>query len=168
MPSHLIHTWCLRTPRFECQVISAAPSCKFVTSTRRAQHLIHVPTYVSPSPPLICQTSMSATPISEAKTLPGRLCYTWDDMKCNAHYNYPKSMQMCQYLDFVLAHRLSGGMEYWTRSTTLCCTVPDISYTLEKSPPTSSPFVVAQPTSDLGLARYICNLIPYPNTLLVA
>ena len=60
---------------------------------------------------LLCQTSMSATPISEAKTLPGRLCYTWDDMKCNAHYNYPKSMQMCQYLDFVLTHRLSGGME---------------------------------------------------------
>ena len=127
-----------------------------------------MPTYVSPSTPLICQTSMSATPISEAKTLPGRLCYTWDDMKCNAHYNYPKSMQICEYLDFALAHRLSGGIEYWTRSTILCCTVPDISYTLEKSPPTSSPFVVAQPTSDLGLARYICNLIPYLNTFLVA
>ena len=74
---------------------------------------------------------------------------------------------MCQYLDFCLFIG-SGGMEYWSRSTTLCCTVPDISYTLKKSPPTSSPFVVAQPTSDLGLARYICNLIPYPNTLLVA
>ena len=49
MPSHLIHTWCMRTPRFECQVISASPSCKFVTSTRRAPNTCAYVRFPEPS-----------------------------------------------------------------------------------------------------------------------
>ena len=165
MPSHLIHTWCLWTPRLECQVISAAPSCKFVTSTTRAPNTCAYVRFPEPSSAKrACQRLQYPRP---RPCLPGCATHgmTWNVMHT---ISIPNLCKCANTWIFVLAHRLSGGMEYWSRSTTLCCSVPDISYTLEKSPPTSSPFVVAHPTSDLGLARYICNPIQYPNTLLVA
>ena len=138
--------------------------CKFVTSTRRAPNTCAYVRFLEPSPAKgACQRLQYPRP---RPCLAG--CATHEMTENVVHDAIIPNLCKCANtwnLCFLIG---SGGMEYWSRSTTLCCTVPDISYTLEKSPPTSSPFVVAQPTSDLGLARYICNLIPYPNTLLVA
>ena len=112
VPSRIMHI--CNDERFQCQVILyTLGACELQGSSAKLSRHLHPAILLLPQEgapntmrvctfprALLCQTSMSATPISEAKTLPARLCYTWDDMKCNAHYKYPKSMQMCEYLDF--------------------------------------------------------------------